>query len=200
MNREGFWSVVDVLNHIYCPWITFNWYVMKIPQTKTVKTEEGLNRQSEYLFRIKKHPERGIGGVKGAKFIIARPVRSTKLMLSGMCDIVVYPNRTPAPLEIKNMKIPQRRPYKNTLIQLTCYAMMMEEEIGVKINIGYIYYLKDRLTQKADICDDMKKLVKKILAEMDLILEKEIGFGKPMSWRCCRDCCYQKICIKYCGL
>ncbi len=194
MNREGFWSVSDVLNHIYCPWITYHWYVLNVPQSKTIKTEEGLRQQNEYVRKVRKHPERGVGGVKGAKFVSERLLRSKRLMLAGKCDYVVYPNGTSCPLEIKNMKIPPGKPYKNTLIQLTCYAIMLEEEIANQVDTAYIHYLKDGLTQKVSIAKENKKYIEDIIKQMDSVLEKEIVNGKPMSWRCCWDCCYLKIC------
>lgn len=194
MNREGYWSVSDVLNHVYCPWITYHWYVLRIPQSKTTKTEEGLRRQAEYARRVKKHPERGVGGVKGAKFVPDRYVRSRELMLAGKCDYVIYPQGQACPLEIKNGKLPSGRPYKNTLIQLTCYAIMLGEETNSDIDTAYIHYLKDGLTQKVIITKEDKKNVEEIIKKMDSVLENEIAEGKPMSWKCCWDCCYRKIC------
>jgi len=194
LNREGFWSVSDVLNHMYCPWITYNWYVLKIPQSKTTKTEEGARKQEEYLKKVKKHPERGVGGIKGARFIPDRPMRSHRLMLAGKCDFVVYPDYVPIPLEIKNEKAPRGKPFKNVVYQLACYAVMMEEEMGVCIDQGFVHYLKGGLTQKIEIGIGYKKEIERILEEMNLILEKEIVHGKPLSWKCCWDCCYRKIC------
>jgi CRISPR-associated exonuclease Cas4 len=200
MNREELWSVSDVLNHLYCPWITFNWYVLKIPQGKTVKTEEGIRRQNDYLSKAKKHPERGIAGIRSAKYIVSKQLRSYDLMLAGVCDIVIYPGELPAPLDIKNAAMPKRGIRANHRLQLACYALMLESEINDKINTGYIYYIKDRLTQKIILTDEDKEVIKNAISEMNLILEKEIGFGKPMSWKCCRDCFYRKVCVKCCGL
>lgn len=199
MNREGYWYVSDVLNHIYCPWITFNWYVLRIPQTKTIKTEEGNRKQKAFENKVMKHPERGIGGIKGAISIKQRLVRSNKLMLAGKCDYLIFPGDQPAPLELKNAWTPRGRPRKNHLIQLTCYTIMLSEEIGCDLNLGYIHYLKDGLTQKVRISIDNKNYVESIINEMNLVLEKEIVLGKPMSWRCCMDCCYRKICAGYGG-
>ncbi|MGQ9788846.1 MAG: CRISPR-associated protein Cas4 [Candidatus Hadarchaeaceae archaeon] len=194
MNAEGYWFVSDVLNHVYCPWITFNWYVLGIPQSKTVKTREGLRAQEIYMRKVKKHPERGIGGIRGAIHVYERPVRSNRLMLAGKCDYVVYPGKQPIPLEIKNAKLPPRIPRKNHLIQLTCYCIMLSEEVGENIDFGFIHYLKDGLTQKVYVTDENRRYIEELIQEMNLILEKEIGIGKPMSWRCCIDCCYKKIC------
>ncbi|MBC7248091.1 MAG: CRISPR-associated protein Cas4 [Actinobacteria bacterium] len=194
MNKEGFWSVSDILNHAYCPWITYHWHVLKIPQSKTTKTEEGINKQREYARKVRKHPERGVGGIRGAKFIPDRSIRSVRLMLAGKCDYVLYPGSVPAPLEIKNGKIPPRSPHGNTILQLACYAIMLEEELKAEVHVGYIYYLRDGLTQKIEIFDKDKRKVESLIAEMNSLLENEIVTGKPMSWRCCWDCCYRKIC------
>ncbi|MEM3071764.1 MAG: CRISPR-associated protein Cas4 [Candidatus Anstonellales archaeon] len=194
MNKEGFWSVSDVLNHIYCPWITFHWYVLKIPQCKTTKTEEGLRRQTEYVKKARKHPERGIGGMKGAKFVAERFLRSSRLMLAGKCDYIVYPQGQACPLEIKNGRLPYGKPYKNTIVQLVCYAIMLEEEINDCVNFAFIHYLKDNLTQKVTITEKEKLYIEEIIKQMNSVLEKEIVKGKPMSWKCCWDCCYRKIC------
>ena len=199
MNREGYWYVSDILNHVYCPWITYNWYVLGIPQAKTIKTEEGHKRQELFVKKVKRHPERGIGGIRGAKSINQRLVRSDRLMLAGKCDYVVFPGMQPAPLELKNAWAPKGKPRKNHLIQLTSYAIMLGEEMGFDIDYGYIHYLKDGLTQKVNIGSENKEYVISIIIEMNLVLEKEIVLGKPMSWRCCVDCCYRKICAGYGG-
>lgn len=200
MNREGYWSVVDVLNHLYCPWITYNWYVLRIPQGKTTKTKEGLRRQNEYVRKVKAHPERGIGGIKGEKLVAQRPVRSRRLMLAGKCDYVVHKNDIPVPVEIKNGRMPARRPWKNNLVQITSYCLMLGEEIGVEIEYGFIHYLNDGLTQKVFITEQDIYFLENLINDMNMVLEKEIVLGKPKSWRCCIDCYYRKTCALSGGL
>ncbi len=190
MNREGFWFVSDVLNHIYCPWITYNWYVLGMPQSK---------KQEALVKKTKKHPERGIGGIKNARVVGQKYVRSYTLMLAGICDYVVFIDNKPAPLELKDAWMPKGKPWKNHLIQLACYSIMLGEEMGCIVDTGYIHYLRDGLTQKIEIEDPVKDYIISVIRDMDSTIENEIVRGRPISWRCCVDCCYRKICAGYGG-
>lgn len=176
------------------------WALIHIEQQweENVKTVEGqyLHRKADQPFVREK---------RGDKLVVrALPVKSDKLGISGICDVVEF-IRNDAGIEIngaegKYMAYPIE--YKRgkpkiddvDVLQLAAQAMCLEEMLLCEVPIGYIFYDEIKHRIEVSLTYELKSKVTTIVAEMQDYYRRR-HTPKVKTGPFCNSCSLLHICL-----
>jgi CRISPR-associated exonuclease Cas4 len=190
MDSEGYLSVTDLLNHRYCPRITWFSFVLGLRPRGTIKTEHGRRVHEEWARQPRPDQEGGLpAGLRTGSWEVV----SKRLRLRGRMDAVVTEAGALLPYEVKSTTAPAR-PYPGQLLQLAAYALLLEERTGRRVDRGYLHYLGDGAVVEVEITEAAKREVREVMEELRRVVETEAMPPRALASHC-RDCSYRKICV-----
>lgn len=142
---------------------------------------------------------------RGEKLIVrAMPVKSRKLKISGICDVVEFikddngveidgaeGKYVAYPVEYKRGK-----PKKNDsdVLQLAAQAMCLEEMLLCEINKGYLFYNEIKHRVEIPLIVDIKNKVRSIIREMHEYYKRNYT-PKVKTGSFCNNCSLQDVCL-----
>ena len=97
----------------------------------------------------------------------------------------------PYPIEYKHGK-----PKRNNIdaVQLAAQAMCLEEQYGIHINCGAIFYGETRRREEIEFSDELRTLVNKYAKAMhEIFISRRIPFAEKQPY--CRSCSLLEICM-----
>ncbi|MFH0832075.1 MAG: CRISPR-associated protein Cas4 [archaeon] len=121
------------------------------------------------------------------KYLTEFKIISDKLHLVGRIDRIVIENdkgrKVYIPYEVKNASV--EKPYESDMLQLACYALLLEDNFQTEVNRGIIQYKNKRVD--VDIGQEKKQKVLEIMESINNFSEENIphileNFNK------CRHC------------
>jgi CRISPR-associated exonuclease Cas4 len=128
--------VGDLKQYAYCPRVVYWSYCLPIEKERTFKMEYGA-LQHEVLSVLESRRCLEAYGIKEGKRFFHVPLRSERLGMSGLLDMLVMDAEgVYYPVEFKHTEGPI---YANHLLQLTGYALLVEERFGTEVKKGFIY-------------------------------------------------------------
>lgn len=193
MDREGFWAVSDLLNHLYCARITWWWHVMGVPQRATPKTRRGQEAHEAWAGKEEKRRYEG-GGLRTRRKRVGLTLTSERLGLRGRLDALVNDDGELLPWDEKNTEQPER-PWPGQRLQMGAYAMLLEDAFpGTQVERGVIDYLVGGTSAIISITPELRAQVLQVLEELNQVRTTEHLPPRAPPTRC-RDCVYAKICV-----
>jgi CRISPR-associated exonuclease Cas4 len=192
VDSEGYLAVTDLLNHLYCPRITWFSFVLGLRPRGTVKTERGRRVHEAWARRQQEESKPDREPLPQLE-LAARVVSSRRLGLRGRMDAVVSEKGRLLPYEVKSTPRPPR-PHPGHQLQLAAYALLLEERTGQRIDRGYLHYLGDDSLQELAITAKAKRQVREVIKDLRRVAETEEMPPRAPASRC-RDCGYRKICV-----
>lgn len=124
-------------------------------------------------------------------------ISSEKLHLVGLIDeVLLMEDGFACPLDYKFSEY-KNRVYKTYKYQQVCYALLIEENFGLKVNKAYICYVRSKnYLKEISITKKAKEEAKKYINEIFDILNKNYFPKRTKYKNRCLDCTYKNICIK----
>ena len=184
----------QVIEYLYCPRYTYFEYVLRIPQNeeKYHKVQRGREVHDEKLEQNKAYLRKKIG---------ARQKWTDHYMgsaqLRGKVDeVLLLEDGTYAPLDYK-FAVWKDRVFETYKQQLYCYALLIEDIFGAKVNKGFLVYTRSKhKLVEIPIGENSKKEVLESTNKMLEIIERN-KFPKATTYKKrCLNCTYRNICIK----
>jgi len=192
VDRHGYLSVGDLMNHRYCARITWFAYVLGMKQRGTVKTEHGREQHDRWAAREQNRWREG-ASVRARSKLMSAELSSERLRLRGKVDALVAADGDLAVYEVK-MGEPPARPWPEQLVQLAAYALLLEERHGRLVNRGYLHYLGGDVVREVAIREADKRIVRNLVADMQAVVGTEDMPGRAPATKCL-DCVYRKVCV-----
>lgn len=185
----------DIIEFMYCPRFTYYMKCLGISQyeEKRFKVQKGRETHEAKELQNVEYLRKKIGVVNK---LISGKLYSTTFKLRGIVDeILELEDHTYAPLDYK-FAIFDEKLYSTYKSQLILYAIMIEEMYQVKVNKGYLVYVRSKnLLKQIDIIEKDKEQVMDTLSEYTKVLMGYYPRKTNVQARCL-DCCYKNICIK----
>ncbi|NEN22787.1 CRISPR-associated protein Cas4 [Cryomorpha ignava] len=183
-----------IIEYLYCARYTFFEYVLAVPQNedKYYKVQRGRTLHDEKLERNKGYLRKRIGAVEKWE-----DQYLTNATMRGRIDEVLkLEDGSFAPLDYKFAEYKDKL-YDTYKQQLFCYAVLIEDNWGAKVNRGFIVYIrsKNKLLE-VEIKQSDKELIRESISGFLEIVEKN-HFPKATKYkRRCVNCTYRNICTK----
>ncbi len=193
MDREGFWSVSDLLNHLYCARITWWWHVMGVPQRSTPKTKRGTEAHERWTDRETRRRYEG-QPLRVRRKQLGLTLTSERLGLRGKLDALIEDDGRLVPWDEKNTERPDA-PWPGQRVQMAAYALLLEDAYpGLRVAYGVVDYLLDGSSTVIDIDARLRMQVMTLLHDVTQLRRTEQLPPRAPATRC-RDCVYAKICV-----
>lgn len=128
----------------------------------------------------------------GVRITRTLPIRSTRLGLSGQCDIVEFhKNGAIIPVEYKRGKPKSHRADE---VQLCAQAICLEEMLSTSITHGYLFYGKRKRRTKVDFDLDLRNLVESLALEIHQLYQHRRTPAAIYEDRKCKACSLIHLC------
>lgn len=192
-NFEFSLTATHLLEYLFCPRFTYFEYVLDIPerQEKRFKVQKGR----EVHQKIRKMNSEYLRKKIGVKEKQSDVYLSSSMGIRGIVDEVLFLNDgTAAPLDYKYAEYKDRT-FKNHRFQLVFYGQLIQDNLNVPVNRGFIVYTrsKNKLVEVPIREKDYEEL-EKIVWDLLNVIQK-CKYPKPTRYkRRCPDCCYRNIC------
>jgi CRISPR-associated exonuclease Cas4 len=131
------------------------------------------------------------GEIDGVRFERSLPIYSHRLGLSGVADLVEFPNEIPYPVEYKHS---WRRGRLAVKVQLCAQAFCLEEMFDKSVSQGVIYSIKSHKRFEVEFSERLRAYTLVVLAET----RNALAFQKtPLAVNDarCKNCSLIDVCL-----
>ncbi len=189
--------VIDLKQFQYCPRLIYFHHCLPHIRPVTKKMERGIEIQQAALRNEARRSLKPYEVSHGERLYNV-PLESTELGLRGKIELVIKttdnPQRTPEliPVDFKNSR--RGKPDKHLKLQLTAYALMLEENEHLPVKRGFLYYIPLRQAVEVRISARLKADLRKSVETMRKIVAAE-WMPPPTAQRAkCIDCEFRRFC------
>lgn len=180
----------DIKQFLYCARIPFHRYVTRVPVVPTGKMTFGREAHARTNRLERRRTLAEFGLLEGEREFHV-PLRSGRLGLSGVLDMLVRTPRELIPVELKDSEDP---PGLNHKYQLVAYALLVEEQFRAVVRRGFIHLIPRKEVVEYPITPNMRRHVLRTLAAMRDVLASDRLPPPPSSLGKCVDCEYRRFC------
>ncbi|MBC7084465.1 MAG: CRISPR-associated protein Cas4 [Firmicutes bacterium] len=183
--------VTDVKQFVYCPRIVYFTYLMPIEKKVTRKMEYGKEEHVQLDRLEKRRTFRAYGLTDDAERRFHVHLRSERLALSGVLDMLLVQRDTYYPVEFKYTR---RRPELNHKYQLMACAMLLEDTVAKPVRAGFVYVTEDRTAYPVEFTQNMRDFVRATLTSIRDMIRYEKMPPPTRQRRKCVDCEFRRFC------
>lgn len=186
--------VTDLRQYSYCPRILYYTYCLPLVRPTTYKMEAGVEAHRREVQREGRRSLKPYGLSEGERFTQVE-VESCRLGLRGKLDLLIKSEQNgDARLIPVEYKYSRREVGPHVRIQLTAYAMMLEEAHDTTIERGLVYLIPRREVVEVPITAPLRRKLLAQLEEMREIVLNERMPDPPKSRRQCVNCEFRRFC------
>lgn len=189
--------VVDLKQFQYCPRLIYFHYCLPNIRPITKKMERGVEMQKMAMRNEARRSLKPYGLTHGERQHNV-VLESTELGLRGKIELVIKTNDNPRqtpeliPVDFKNSR--RGKPDKHLKLQLTAYALMLEENKQLPVKRGFLYYIPLRRAVEVPINARLKANLRKSIATMRKIVTAEWMPSPTRQRGKCVDCEFRRFC------
>lgn len=185
-------TVTDLKQYAYCPRILYFMRCLPGVRPVTIKMEEGQAAHEDAERREQRRQLRTYGFSRGERHFDVH-IYSTALRLNALVDMVIVepdgrPIAVPVDYKMSDMVGPHVR------LQLACYGLLVEEEMGLPTPFGFVYLTLERRPQKVTLSEALKLEAKAMLNEMRAVVEAERMPEPTARSARCVNCEFRRFC------
>ena len=185
----------EVIEYLYCPRFIYFMNVLKIEQQehKRKLVNKGRDIHLLKLVRNKDYLRQKIGCINKETEVY---LTSEKFRLVGKIDeVLFFENGTASPLDYK-YAFWENKLYKTLKTQQVLYALLIEENYGVKVDFAFVVYIRSKNhLEKIEITKKMKSEALKLVNNIFKILNENYFPEATKTKNKCTDCTYRNLCF-----
>ncbi len=188
--------VVDLKHYFYCPRIIYFERVLGAAEQKSSQQEFSLN-EHERLEGLEKRRKGGLfylGELAEASKQFRVHLSSDRLNLVGVLDCVLVLGNEVIPVDYKQMRSLNGRPWLDHKIQLTAYALLLEDKLNTVVRRGYLYYVPEERVLEVIFTQGMKRYVRRVIASITEMIREERLPPVRVGPSKCLGCGYYWVC------
>lgn len=189
-------EVTDLKQYTYCPRIVYYHYCLPQIRPLTYKMEAGIAAHEDEAEREGRRSLRPYGLTAGERFFDVR-LQSEGLGLRGRLDMVIaVPERNAPEAELVPVeyKLSDRTPGRHFKVQLTMYALLLEEAWQLPVRRGFIYLIPTRTAVAVTITAALRRQAHDQIAAIRTMVTHETMPEPPASRRPCVSCEFRRFC------
>jgi CRISPR-associated exonuclease Cas4 len=174
-------TATDLKQWAYCKRIVYYQHVMPVEFSRTYKMERGRNVEAAVEAMEKRRGFRRYGLERGERRFGVR-LQSKRLGLSGKLDLLIVTDTECYPVDFKDTDSGVRR---NHRIQLTAYALMIEENLEKRVPAAFVYLVPSKELIRIEIAADLRKEVISAIDEIrGFVRNERMPEPTPVRARC----------------
>lgn len=188
-------EVTDLRQWAYCPRVVYYQYCLPDIRPMTKLMIAGMEDHRAESGREERRSLRTYGLKQGERFFDV-PLRSETLGLRGRVDLVIaIPDRQHATeVVVVEYKSTEGKAAPHVKLQLTAYALMLEEAWGIPVKRGFIYHMPERKAEPVTISAALRERVRAAVADIRETVDRERMPAPPASRRQCAVCEFRRFC------
>jgi len=194
MEETAAWTftVTDLKQYAYCPRILYFMRCLPGVRPITLKMEEGRAAHEDAEHREQRRQLRTYGFKTGERHFDVH-IYSATLRLNALVDLVIVepdgrPIAVPVDYKMSEMAGPHVR------LQLACYGLLVEEEMGLPAPFGFVYLTIERRPERVTLSEALKLEAKAMLGEMRAVVEAERMPEPTVRPARCVNCEFRRFC------
>ena len=186
--------VTDIKQWFYCPRVVYFTYLMPVEKKITPKMEFGLE-QHEIISALERRRKLREYGIQEGQRLFHVPLRSSRLGLSGILDLLLVTDKTCIPVEFKDTTRVYHPPGRtNHSRQLAGYALLVEERYSCAVEQGFIYQIPTSRIIGVRLTDGLKAEVRRAITDIHAMIAGEAMPDPPPQRGKCTDCEFLRFC------
>jgi CRISPR-associated exonuclease Cas4 len=187
------WRVTDLKQYVYCPRILYFYTCLPRVRPTTYKMEASVEAHAETESKERRRSLRSYGLEEGERHFNVALV-SERLGMRGEIELVIETEtkgrREVIPVDYKL----SQKAGKHFELQLTAYAVMLEDAWGVPVKRGFLYLIPVRRAQEVRITPGRRAALDDALAVMNGMLLKEEMPPATQQRAKCVACEFRRFC------
>lgn len=185
-------TVTDLKQYAYCPRVFYFMRCLPAVRPVTAKMTEGILAHEGEEVREQRRQLRTYGFTTGERHF-GLSLYSPQLGLTALIDLALLrPDGKQIVVPIDYKMSDQAGPHFK--VQLACYGLLLEEEMGLPAPIGFIYLIPERRAERVPLTEALKLRACAMLAEMRQIVAAET-MPEPISQAArCVNCEFRRFC------
>ncbi len=183
-------TVTDLKQYDFCARVFFYEHCLPQFRPRTYKMDAGLEAH-ERESKLETRRTLGRFGLSEGKRLFDVRLQSSKLNIHGTIDEVIV--ASPSEVYPVDYKLARQTSHHYRL-QLTAYALMLEEMYETEVNLGYLYLIPARRVEKISITTSLRAQLHNAIQEMRNIILYEHMPPATKQHRKCVSCEFRRIC------
>jgi CRISPR-associated exonuclease Cas4 len=186
-------TVTDLKQYCYCPRILYYHHCLPAIRPVTHKMKAALSAHEDEAAREVRRSLRPYG-LQTAERHFDVWLESKCLGIRGVIDLVLAePDGAAGHAWPVDFKLSQQTG-SHWKTQLAIYALLLEEQWGVKSDRGHLYFIPLRRAEVVKLTPRLKQAARAALAQMSRIARDEWMPEPPQDRAKCRDCEFRRFC------
>lgn len=189
-------EVSDLKQAAYCPRVIYYRYCLPEIRPITDLMRAGQRNHNDESEREERRSLRSYGLAEGERFFDLY-LRSERLGLRGRIDLAIaVPKRDSPQAEaiVVEYKDSERATASHFKLQVTAYALLLEEAWQLPVRRAMIYSIPERRAESVTITPSLRKKVLSLIAELHNSVQSERIPAAPSNRRPCIDCEFRRFC------
>jgi CRISPR-associated exonuclease Cas4 len=187
-------QVTSLKQYEYCPRVVFYTYCLPLLRPVTYKMEASAQAHEEAAHKEKRRTLGAYGLTEGERHFDVS-LTSETLGLSGQLDMVIVTEeqgeRRAIPVDYK---LTTRQAGAHFKLQLTAYALLLEENWHLPVQEGFLYSFITRRAERIAITAPLRRRLQQQLQGIRTMIETE-QMPPPVSQRSrCVNCEFRRFC------
>lgn len=176
--------------YCFCPRIVYFQYILglKVPSPLWVKQGVDYHVREQRLSqsRTLKRYDIDLGKIE---FDVK--LKSNKWDIHGLADAVIL---LPEQALVIEFKLSCDKPTRGQKLQMVAYALMIEEQYNIDVNVGFISYESKGKVHRVEMKDELKHSLEKAIKHIGIMQSIQILPDSSASSSQCEQCEYINFC------
>ena len=161
--------VSDIKQYFYCPRVVYHTYFTPVHRPTTHPMQLGA-LEHEVLSVLERRRTLARYGLEAGSRKFHVSLHAESLGLTGVLDLLIETEAGAFPVEFKSTR---QRLDLNAKCQLTAYAMMVEECLGVTVTQGFIYRIPTERITPVAISEGLREKTRGAIRDIRRMLSEE---------------------------
>jgi CRISPR-associated exonuclease Cas4 len=187
------WRVTDLKQYAYCPRILYYHTCLPRVRPTTFKMRASIASHTQAEKRERRRTLRAYGLEEGRRYFNV-PLVSERLGMRGEVDLVIEVveggQKQAIPVDYKF----SRKVGRHFQLQITAYAVMLEDAWGLPVRRGFLYLIPRRQAEEVRITSHRRAALDKALTMMNDILLHELMAAPAKHRARCLTCEFRRFC------
>ena len=194
MDDRQIFTVTDLKQFTYCRRVVYYTYCLPLIRPKTYKMSAGVAAHERAARLEQRRTLKAYRLAEGTRHFDVS-AESVELGLRGRVDLVIRTASETGPeLVVVDYKNSRRRIGRHVKLQLSAYALMLEESWEMPAGRGFVVSLLSRQSEEVRLTARLRQEVREAVDAMRQMVDREAMPDPPRTRKPCVGCEFRRFC------